>query len=121
MINCKICSDIKKLPIIFWEDIKRFGSPDFIKERWNLHFGFSALIAFLSIWFISTYIYINEPPLLFNLFIGWAYLFSVNFVREGVMSVRYKAPFDIRDVRMGAYGGLIGSVIFKIFQMIVLT
>lgn len=120
MIECTICSEIKKLPKVFWEDMKKFGSPDFKKERWNLHFGYSSVISFFTMWFMNAFMYLNDTPLLFNLFVGWFSLFGINFVREWIMGIKYKAPFDMRDVRMGAYGGLVGALIFKILQMIFL-
>jgi hypothetical protein len=111
-MKCTICSEIKKYPRILWEDIKRFGSPDFKKERWDMHFGYSLIISIALMIFMTLFMYLGDTPIAFQLFLGWFGLLIVNFLRELYMEEKYKAPFDWRDVRMGGYGGLVGSAIF---------
>lgn len=111
-MKCTIC------PIIFQGvkkyiiDTKKIFTPDFIKQNYHKHLGYSAVLTFFAIWFLFQFAHLQDTGILFQLFIGGFGAYAVNWLREGYYEDKYNAPFDQTDVNMGSYGGIVGTIIF---------
>ena len=89
---------------------KVFGK-NFIKERYYLHFFISLVLTFLSVRLLVTYAHFNDLPTAVKITIGWMGAYAVNFFREWWYGVKGN-KFDYLDIHAGAYGGIIGTVIY---------
>lgn len=92
--------------------ITKVFSKNFIKENYYLHFFISIIISFIVIRFMCVNMYLADTPIWFHILCGWAIGYVSNVVREGYLEDKGKAKFDWNDVHAGAYGGIVGSIIY---------
>lgn len=110
-IECTICPIIKQNIINYILDIKKIFTPDFIKQNYYKHLGYSLVLTFFSIWLLFTYAHLGETGNFFITFIGGFGAYCVNWIREWYYGLRYKAPFNQTDANMGSYGGILGAIL----------
>lgn len=94
--------------------IPKVFSKNFFKERYYLHFFISILISLVSIRFMCVNMYLGDTPTWFQVICGWVIGYVVNGVREGYLEDRGRAKFDWCDVHAGAYGGIIGAILYTL-------
>jgi hypothetical protein len=111
-IECPICPIIKQNIINYISDIKKIFTPNFVKQNYHKHLGYSAVFTFFAIWFLFQFAHLQDTGILFPLFIGGFGAYCVNWVREWYYGKKYDAPWDDTDPNMGSYGGIIGTAIF---------
>ena len=114
--ECTICPIIKQNIINYISDVKKIFTPDFVKQNYHKHLGYSTVLTFFSIWFLFEFAYLGDTGVLFQLFIGGFGAYCVNWVREWYYGKKYNAPWDDTDPNMGSYGGILGASLFLIFQ-----
>jgi len=110
-IECTICPIIKQNIINYVLDIKKIFTPDFVKQNYHKHFGYSIVLTFFSIWLLFLYAHLGDTGVFFQLFIGGFGAYGVNWIREWYYGYRYNAPWDDTDPNMGSYGGIIGALL----------
>ena len=115
-IECTICPIIKQNIINYILDIKKIFTPDFIKQNYYKHLGYSLVLTFFSIWLLFTYAHLGETGNFLPIFLGGFGAYAVNGLREGYYQQYHQAPFNQTDVNMGSYGGILGANLFLIFQ-----
>ena len=100
----------------FFTSFPQIFFKDFFKERRYLHFICSIVITFLSLLFAYRYMYIEDLPILFIVFLGWYEAYAVNWAREWYYNYKskYETSFDYLDIYAGAYGGIVASIIYLI-------
>jgi hypothetical protein len=96
--------------------IPKVFSKNFFKNRYHLHFFISLLFTFLSIRLMCLHMHLEDTPTWFKILIGWGGAYVVNAIREGFLEDRGKAKFDWCDVHAGAYGGIIGTILYIIIN-----
>lgn len=92
--------------------ITKVFSENFFKERYYIHFFVSIIISFVAIRFMCINMYLSDTPSWFQILCGWVIGYVANGVREGYLEDKGKAKFDWNDVHAGAYGGIVGSIIY---------
>ena len=98
----------------FFTDMKFFLTEDFIKQNYYKHFLYSLVLTIPSIWFANEYMHLKDTGIGFTIFVSAFGARAVNFVREWVYGIRYKAPWSWEDINFGTYGGIIGGIIAAI-------
>lgn len=116
MIECPICPVVFQHTKEYILDIKEIFTKNFIKERYYLHLFLSMFLTMGAVWYLREYAYLDETPYLFQMFIGGFGAFGVNFAREWYYA-RKGAPFSMTDIRMGSYGGVLGTIILLYFSV----
>ena len=111
-IECPICPILKDSISKYLTDTKKIFGPDFVKQNYHKHFGYSLVLTFFSIWLLFLYAHLGDTGNIFPIFIGGFGAYCVNWVREWYYGYRYNAPWDWTDLNMGSYGGIIGTTIF---------
>lgn len=96
--------------------ITKVFSKNFIKERYYLHFFISLVLTFLSVRLLVVYAHFNDLPAGIKILVGWMGAYLVNYYRETLLFKIGKAKFDFLDIHAGAYGGIIGTVIYILLQ-----
>jgi hypothetical protein len=94
--------------------IPKVFSKNFIKERYYLHFFISIAISFVVIRFMCVNMHLADTPIWFQILCGWVIGYLVNIIREGYLEDTRKAKFDWCDVHAGAYGGIVGTIIYTL-------
>jgi hypothetical protein len=97
--------------IKFFTDMQFFFKPDFIKENYHKHIGYSLVLTIPCILFMLNFMHLADTPTLFIIFIGGFGARAVNFVREGYLMDKYGSRFSWEDINFGTYGGIIGAII----------
>jgi len=92
-------------------DIKKIFTPNFIKQNYHKHLGYSLVLTFFSIWLLFTYAHLEETGNFLPIFLGGFGAYAINGVREGYYQYKYQAPFHQTDVNMGSYGGILGAIL----------
>jgi hypothetical protein len=92
-------------------DIKKIFTPNFIKQNYHKHLGYSLVLTFFSIWLLFTYAHLGETGNFLPIFLGGFGAYAINGLREGYYQHKYQAPFDQTDVNMGSYGGILGAIL----------
>lgn len=107
-VTCPICPILLKNIKDYVLNIGKIFSPEFIKNNYHKHLSYSLVLTYFTVLILLSYFHLNDTPVLFKLVVGGFGAFAVNWVREW-----YKAkqgnPFDIVDVHMGSYGGIIAA------------
>jgi len=92
--------------------IPKVFSKNFFKQRYYLHFFVSIAISFVVIRFMSINMHLADTPIWFHILCGWVIGYVINLVREGILEDRGVAKFDWCDVHAGAYGGIVGAILY---------
>jgi hypothetical protein len=115
-LECTVCSMIYDSVKLYVLDLKKFASPEFKTERHNLHFFYSLILTFFSIWFMFLFMNLEGTGILFQIFVGGFGAYGVNFIREWYYGVIYDAPWSSSDINFGSYGGVVGTILFLLFN-----
>lgn len=110
--ECSICPILRDNIVRYVTNTKKIFTPDFIKENYYKHLGYSAVLTFFAIWFLFDFAYLGTTGNFFPIFIGGFGAYCVNYIREWYYGKYYGAPWDGVDLDMGSYGGIIGTIIF---------
>ena len=94
--------------------IPKVFSKNFFKERYYLHFFISIAISLATIRFMCVNMHLANTPIWFQILCGWVIGYVVNVVREGILEDRGVAKFDWCDVHAGAYGGIVGAILYTL-------
>ena len=94
--------------------IPKVFSENFFKERYYLHFFISIVLSFAAIRFMCVNMHLADTPTWFHIMCGWVIGYVVNVVREGFLEDRGRAKFDWNDVHAGAYGGIVGAILYTL-------
>jgi hypothetical protein len=92
--------------------IPKVFSKNFFKQRYYLHFFVSIAISFVVIRFMCVNMHLADTPIWFQILCGWVIGYLVNIIREEYLEDTGKAKFDWNDVHAGAYGGIVGSILY---------
>lgn len=114
MIECPICPVVLQHVKEYILDIKEIFTKNFITERYYLHLFLSMFLTIGAVWFLREYAHLDETPYPFQMFIGGFGAYGVNFAREWYYAKK-GAPFSMTDIRMGSYGGVLGTIILLYF------
>jgi hypothetical protein len=90
---------------------KIFGN-DFIEQRYYLHFILTALFVLLPLRFMYLYMDLGTTSNWFQALLGFGFGYLLNAVRESYLYEIGKAKFDWLDIQAGAWGGLVGAIIY---------
>jgi hypothetical protein len=109
---------IKKNITNYILDIKKIFTPDFIKQNYHKHVGYSLVLTFFAIWFLFAFAHLGDTGNFFPIFVGGFGAYAVNWLREAYYNYKSKdeIKFDQTDINMGSYGGIIGAILFLILQ-----
>lgn len=120
-IECTICSSLVNNVKNYILDITKIFTPAFETENYYKHLEYSALIAVPWILFLLRFAHLADTGLFFPVFIGGFSLFAVNWIREAYLNYKSKGeiPYDITDVNMGSYGGILGAVIAMVLNHLI--
>ena len=113
--ECSICPILKENFLRYITNTKKIFTPDFIKQNYYKHFGYSLVLTFFAIWFLFEFAYLGDTGSLFPIFVGGFGAYGVNFLREWYYGKFHDAPWDGVDLDMGSYGGILGAILFLIF------
>ena len=111
-IECPICPIIKENFLRYVTNTKKIFTPDFIKQNYHKHLGYSLVLTFFAIWFLFLNAHLGDTGILFPIFIGGFGAYAVNFVREWYYGKFHGAPWDEVDLDMGSYGGILGAILY---------
>ena len=111
-IECSICPIIKQNIINYISDTKKIFGPDFVKQNYHKHLGYSLVLTFFAIWLLFLYAHLGGTGNFFPIFVGGFGAYGINFLREWYYGYRYNAPWDSTDLNMGSYGGIIGAILY---------
>jgi hypothetical protein len=115
-ITCPICPVVFQHAKEYILDIKEIFTQKFITERYYLHLLLSLVLTIPSVWFLREHADLADTPYWFQIFIGGFGAFCANFTREWYYA-RKGAPFSMTDIRMGSYGGILGTIILLYFSV----
>jgi hypothetical protein len=118
-IECPICPTIVQHVKNYVFDTAKIFTPQFETENYYKHLEYSALIAVPWILFLLRFANLGDTGYFLPLFIGGFSLYGVNFVREWYYSKYHEAPFDMTDINMGSYGGIIGACLAMFFNHLI--
>lgn len=93
-------------------DIKKIFTPDFIKQNYHKHVGYSLVLTFFAIWFLFAFAHLGDTGNFFPIFVGGFGAYGANFLREWYYGKFHDAPWDNTDLNMGSYGGIIGAILY---------
>ena len=96
--------------------VKNYGFPGIKKRRWHLHFliGLGTVFTFL----ISSF-HIADFDQYWQQFILIVFIaFGIQAGRELALGLFKGIPSDFSDARFGGYGGVIGMILFGLFELI---
>jgi hypothetical protein len=114
--ECSICPILRDNIIRYITNTKKIFTPDFVKQNYHKHFGYSLVLTFFAIWFLFAFAHLGDTGNFFPIFIGGFGAYGVNFAREWYYGYKYDAPWDWTDLNMGSYGGILGASLFLILQ-----
>ena len=117
-IQCPICPVIKENLINYLTDTKKIFTPDFIQQNYHKHLGYSLVLTFFAIWLLFINAHLGDTGILFPIFVGAFGAYAVNFLREWYYGKKYNAPWDWTDLNMGSYGGILGTVIYLLANLL---
>ena len=109
--ECTICPIIKQNVINYISDTRKIFGPDFVKQNYHKHLGYSATLTFSAIWFLFAFAHLGDTGNFFPIFLGGFGAYAVNGLREGYYQQYHQAPFNQTDVNMGSYGGILGAIL----------
>ena len=111
-IECTICPILRDNIVRYVTNTKKIFTPDFIKQNYHKHVGYSLVLTFFAIWFLFAYAQLGDTGNLFPIFLGGFGAYAVNFLREWYYGKFHDAPWDNTDLDMGSYGGIIGAILY---------
>ena len=115
-IECPICPILKENFLRYVTNTKKIFTPDFIKQNYHKHLGYSLVLTFFAIWFLFVNAQLGDTGILFPIFVGGFGAYCVNFAREWYYAKYHEAPFDGTDLDMGSYGGILGAILFLLIH-----
>lgn len=110
--ECSICPILRDNIIRYVTNTKKIFTPDFVKQNYHKHFGYSLVLTFFAIWFLFAYAHLGDTGNFFPIFVGGFGAYAVNFAREWYYGKFHGAPWDNTDLDMGSYGGIIGAILY---------
>lgn len=113
-IECTICPILKDKVVRYVTNTKKIFTPDFVKQNYHKHLGYSLVLTFFAIWFLFAFAQLGDTGNLFPIFLGGFGAYAVNFAREWYYGKFHDAPWDGVDLDMGSYGGIIGAILYLV-------
>lgn len=96
--------------------VKNYGFSGIKKRRWHLHFLIGLGTVFTSL--ISSF-HIADFDQYWQQFILIVFIaFAIQVGREFALGLFKGIPSDFSDARFGGYGGVIGMILFGLFELI---
>jgi hypothetical protein len=112
--ECSICPILKDNIIRYVTNTKKIFTPDFVKQNYHKHVGYSLVLTFFAIWFLFAFAHLGDTGNFFPVFVGGFGAYAVNWLREAYYNYKSKdeIKFDQTDINMGSYGGIIGAILY---------
>jgi hypothetical protein len=83
--ECSICPILRDNIIRYVTNTKKIFTPDFVKQNYHKHFGYSLVLTFFAIWFLFAYAHLGDTGNFFPIFVGGFGAYGVNFLENGTM------------------------------------
>ena len=110
--ECSICPILKDNIVRYITNTKKIFTPDFVKQNYHTHFGYSLVLTFFAIWFLFDFAHLRDTGNFVPIFVGGFGAYGANFLREWYYGKFYGAPWDNIDLDMGSYGGILGAILY---------
>lgn len=95
--------------------VKYIFTKKFIEQRYYLHLFISMCINILIIQYMILHVDLNDIGLFWQMFLSGFIAYIYNYAREWYLAKQGRARFDIYDVFMGSYGGILSVIILEYF------
>jgi len=117
-IEFPIFDTIKSGFLRYVTELKKAFTPDFIKQNYHKHLGYSLVLTMVGLFVLDKYFNAADTGIFLHLFLGAFGAYCVNWVREAYYNYKSKEeiPFDQSDVNFGSYGGILAAVIYLLLK-----